>query len=127
MVQVRYRGKNTIIFPPKYKFKSGVTDVLDSDFYELMKSPLFANRVKNGVFEVPADFPLEKPLAKKEAAPVEEAAPAKEEISDRLNVKQTLKLISASEDKDYLQSVIDSDGREKVVEEAKARLDSLNL
>lgn len=120
MVAIRYRGKNTIIFPPKYRFAFGITEVVDDDFYELMRSPLFANRVKNGVFEVPADFPLEKPKIEKKE---DERVPHVE----RPSVKQTLKLISSSEDKDFLKGLIEADGRDSIQKEAQIRLDFLNV
>jgi hypothetical protein len=127
MVQVKYKGLNTL-FVGGYAFKAGLTEVKDEDFWNLMKTKLFKYRVEQKILEVPADFPLEKPKKKPESkdessdVQADDSPESVDEKGDRLSVKATLKLIEKSEDADYLQSLIDKDGREKVIEEAKKKL-----
>lgn len=134
MVNLIYRGQNYVLIG-KYKIVNGNNEIPDDDFYKLMKSPLFASRVNKKIFQVPKDFPLEKPEIEKKKEPRKEKEPEVEDDHeddheennsfDRLSAKQTLKLIQKSEDIDYLKELIDSDDRTKVKEAAQKKIDSL--
>lgn len=127
MVQVKYKGLNTL-YVGGYAFKAGFTEVKDEDFWNLMKTKLFKYRVEQKILEVPADFPREKPKKKPESkeesseVQADDSSESGDDQGVRLSVKDTLKLIEKSEDADYLQSLIDKDGRERVVEMAKRKL-----
>lgn len=132
MVQLRYKGQNTL-FVGGYALKAGFNEMKDEDFYKLMKnSKTFKLRVDQKILEVPAGFPLEKPVKEKPVSPsqpsdsqADDAEEKDEEQGDRLSVKATLKLIEKSDDADYLQGLIDKDTRPKVIEEAKKKLKAL--
>lgn len=132
MVQLRYKGQNTL-FVGGYALKAGLNEMKDEDFYKLMRtSKTFKFRVDSKILEVPAGFPLEKPVKEKPVSPSEpsdsqtdDADDKDDEHVDRLSVKATLKLIDKSDDEAYLQDLIDNDGRSKVVEEAKKKLKAL--
>lgn len=131
MVQLKYKGQNYVVFG-RTRINTGMNEIPDAEFYRLMKSPLFSSRVQSGVFQVPEGFPLEQPKpakkVEKEASKDEghEDDEQEEEGSDRLSVKQTLKVIRDSEDADYLQGLIDKDDRQKVKDAAQKRLESLD-
>ena len=136
MVQVRYKGQN-FIYINGYKIKAGVNEIKDDDFYEMMRTKTFKFRVEQKILEVEPGFPLEKPTDIKKSADspapskheheheVEDAEEKEEDHGGRLSVKATLKLIDKSDDEEYLQNLIDNDGRHKVVEDAKKKLKSL--
>lgn len=132
MVQLKYKGQNTL-YVGGYALKAGYNEMKDEDFYRLMKSKTFKVRVETKVLEVPAGFPIEKPVKNKPApTPVSSEKKAEEaeekveeEQAEHISVKATLKLIEKSDDADYLQSLIDKDTRPKVVEEAKKKLNAL--
>jgi hypothetical protein len=133
MVQVKYKGQNYVLFG-RTRIVNGVNEIPDDEFYRLMKTPLFRSRIESGVFQVPQGTPLEKPKAAKKAdvKPVDDEnhddeGHEDEELKEgRLSVKKTLKLISSSDDSEYLQNLIDTDDRQKVKDTAQKRLDSLN-
>ena len=122
MVMINYKELSPIIFG-KYRIQKGQNEINDDDFYELMKSKYFAERVKQNIFQVPRDFPLEKPKEE----------PLKEDKKDQdyqacvheSNLKVTLNLIDESEDHEYLNHLMEHDVRDKVKESAKKKLKSL--
>lgn len=136
MVNLIYRGQNYVLIG-KYKIVNGNNEIQDDDFYKLMKSPIFALRVNQKIFEVPKDFPLERPVVetkketKKESENKEDQNEDHDEdhdennSPDRLSAKQTLKLIQKSDDANFLKELIDSDDRSKIKEAAQKKLDSL--
>lgn len=129
MVMIKYKGQNSITFAGKVKIVNGMNDVPDDVFYDLMKQKLFAIRVKSGVFEVPKGFPLEKPIKKADPVekPQDKVEPEKEaEVEEKQSLKQTLRAISTTDDKEFLENMLLVDKREKVQEAAKQRLDVLN-
>jgi type IV secretory pathway protease TraF len=65
MVAIAFKGASSVTIG-KYKFVKGETEVADADFYELMKLPNFAARVKSHTFQVPYGFPLEKQVVRLE-------------------------------------------------------------
>jgi len=81
MVQVLSKNSSYLIIG-KYRFNMGYTEVPDEDFYELMKSPTFAYRIKQGILSVPKGFPLEKPEAPKEDLEVKKAKDVKESAKE---------------------------------------------
>lgn len=117
MVQVRYKGQN-VLYIGGYALKAGLNEIQDEDFYRFMKSKTFKYRVESKILEVPADFPLEKPVKSSSQAEVEKP-------EEKLSVKEVLLMIEKSDDADYLQGLIDNDSRVKVVEEAKKKLKTL--
>lgn len=129
MVAIKYKGQNSITFAGKVRIVNGMNDVPDDVFYDLMKQKLFAIRVKSGIFEVPKGFPLEKPIKKADPVekPQENVEPEKEpEVEEKQSLKQTLRSISTTEDKEFLENLILVDKREKVQDAAKARLEALD-
>lgn len=128
MVQVIYKG-SAMMQVNGYKIVKGYNEIKDDDFYNMMKMESFRSRIYKKILEVPKDFPLDKPAPKKADSPDSSAQKADESEDDEktnsLSVKATLKLIEKSEDKDFLQSLIDTDGRSKVVEQAKKKLENL--
>lgn len=131
---VRYTGNN-ILFIDGYKIKAGMNEIKDEDFYKLMKSKTFKYRVEKKIIEVPASFPLEKPATPKKPEAPKDSSSDNVDESDKdegdadsgnfLSVKALLKLIDKSEDKEYLQGLIEKETRAKVVEAAQKKLDSL--
>lgn len=130
MVQVKYKGQN-LLFVGSYKIKAGWNEIKDEDFYRLMATKLFKYRVDQKILEVEPGFPLEKPPALKPTpSPASTDKPVESEEKEdghdeKLSIKGTLKLIDKSDDADYLQDLIDNDGRGKVVEEARKKLKSI--
>lgn len=144
MVQLKYKGQNYILFG-KRRIANGVNEIPEEEFYKLMKSPSFSQRVKQRVFEVPKDFPLEKPVASDKQAeakasskdlksshvkPASSKALEQEDEEEqkhegKLGVKETLKLIQKSDNKEFLKEILESDEREKVQEAAQKKLQSL--
>lgn len=131
MVAIKYKGQNSISFSGKAKIVNGINEIPDDLFYDLMKQKLFAVRVKSGIFEVPKGFPLEKPVKKADPVekPQENVEPIKEkepEVEVKQSLKQALRSISTSDDKEFLENLILVDKRETVQEAAKARLEALD-
>ena len=120
MVKVRYKGLN-ILYVGSYALKAGYNDMKDEDFYKLMQTKLFRHRVEQKILEVPIDFPLEKNTQKEHKnVPSED-----EEIEGKLSVKSILKLIEKAKDISFLKRIIEQDGRSRVIEEAKKKLELL--
>lgn len=136
MVQVRYKGQN-FIYINGYKIKAGVNEIKDEDFYNMMRTKTFKFRVEQKILEVEPGFPLEKPadIKHSDVSPThskhehdhdhDDVEEKEEGHGDRLSIKATLKLIDKSDDEEYLQNLIDNDGRHRVVEDAKKKLKSL--
>lgn len=144
MVKLTSKELRTVNFQ-KAVIKNGENEIADDVFYQLMSHPLFRYRVESHLYSVPFSFPLEKPKgssisleeekAKKEAREIrqshkdqsideEEKEKDKTSSSLKKSTKQTLKLISNSNDLAELEALT-FDDREKVAEAAKKKLESL--
>lgn len=92
MVQVLYRGQNYVLING-YKIINGANEIKDDDFWRMMKSPTFAFRVKEKIFEIPKDFPLEKPSVNLESKKVssEEKVERKKSEIEKTDLKSDKK------------------------------------
>lgn len=125
MVAIKYKGQSYISFGGKTKIVAGMNEISDDLFYDLMKQKLFAARVNSGVFEVPKGFPLERPTKKMEQVENKSPDSKETEIEEKQSLKQALRTISISEDKDFLENLLLVDNREKIQDAAKSRIDAL--
>lgn len=138
MVKLTHKGLAPVCFI-EYKVLPGENEMSDDVFYKLMLHPSFAFRVKDGTFRVPSDFPRDKPYSVKksqaEQEAIQESAERRaaqksnqeentEEVQSRMGTKQALRAIAATEDKEELKGFMNDD-REKVVEAASKKLESL--
>lgn len=139
MVKLDHKGLSSVTFR-EFKVIPGQNEMADDVFYKLMLHPSFALRIKNGTFTVPFDFPLQKPYSVKKSVAEQEAIkesaeryPNKKEekeedsstvSSTKMGTKQSLRAIAASEDEEELKGFMNDD-REKVVEAASKKLESL--
>jgi len=148
MVMLKYKGSNPVVFP-SYRIKTGSNDIKDEDFWNLMKSKSFANRVNQKIFEVPHDFPLEMPkdyksekvlksekMAQDKAITKHEKKAKDEPLHDldfskddqgnlsidHPSMKEILKSIEESKDVDHLNSIYENDHREKVKDACYKRM-----
>ena len=125
-MKIKYKGKN-FLYVGGYKIKSGWNEMLDDDFYLLMKTKLFKFRVDQNILEVQAGFPKDF-LKTEKAADMFYEDVLSENLQDEkniLSVKAVLKTIAKSESVEFLQNILDTDTRSKIQEEAKNKLNSL--
>lgn len=125
-MKIKYKGKN-FLYVGGYKIKSGWNEMLDDDFYLLMKTKLFKFRVDQNILEVEAGFPMDA-LKTEKAADMFYEDVLSENLQDEkniLSVKAVLKTIAKSESLEFLQNILDTDTRSKIQEEAKNKINSI--
>jgi len=127
MVLLTYKGQNFIYFGT-IKIVPGINDISDDEFHKLMKFPTFKSRVESKKFSVPNSFNIEAYQKAQVQNNINETYNNEEEEdkkSDKMSVKQTIKNIQKIDDLDYLNSLLESDDREKVQESIFERIDVL--
>lgn len=123
MVQLRYKGQNTL-FIGGYKIVAGLNDIKDEDFYRLMASKTFRLRVESRILEVPKGFAVHR--SSKVTLPEDKADEIESSAGeDRQSVRSVLKTIESSEDEEFLKKIAETDGRNKIMENAKKRLQAI--
>lgn len=123
MVSIKYFGTGLYTVGgynniPSYTFKKGVsTDVLEDHFYEFMKNKSFAYRVDENLLQVPREIPLIRSNL------IEHQED--ESTKNLSSLKGILKAIEETFDYDFLNSVLESDPRDKVKKAIELRLKNL--
>jgi hypothetical protein len=85
----------------------GINEIPEGELKTLLLHPLFKWRVEEGIIVVIPESPDKEPDGKK-------------------NVKEMQRLIPQIFDHDYLQKIIENDGRERVIEAAKKQLHKIS-
>lgn len=106
MALVKYNGKNVYSCNFTTRLMPGINEIPEGELKALLLHPLFKWRVSEGVIVI--------------------VASSDKDVEEKKSVKEMTKLIPQIFDHAYLKRIVETDGREKIVAEAKKQLHKIS-
>lgn len=107
MALVKYNGKNVYYCNFTTRLMPGINEVSEGELKALLLHPIFQWRVEEGIVVIIPES-------------------TEKEADGKKSIKEMLKFMPQIYDRDYLNRIIESDGRDKVLEAAKKQLNKIS-